>query len=149
MSANVYKATGPDGDSIFESSSKGFTDAATDARAAAKIAAQNVKDGFGWSVYKAAFGVSFGVVFTGVFLTELLPAQNVLRRGLEDGADAAFDAIEARKVPVGAEAYDEHDIADPVPAAKSAKPVQQARKPLASAHRAELKPTRPKARTSR
>ena len=39
--------------------------------------------------YYAAYGMSYGLVFSGVFLKELLPASNPLRRGFEDGAAAA------------------------------------------------------------
>ena len=101
MSTTTYAPTDEIRDeSIFETSAHAISDAAVDARASAKAAAQSVKDGVGRGAYKAAFGVSFGVVFTGVFLTELLPVQSSLRRGLEDGAGAALDAIDARRHPV-------------------------------------------------
>jgi len=35
-------------------------------------------------------------VFTAVFLVELLPENNVVRRGLEDGAEAGFDSAIAK-----------------------------------------------------
>jgi hypothetical protein len=38
------------------------------------------------------------VVFGGVFLQELLPENNTLRRGFKEGAEAAFDAGASRKV---------------------------------------------------
>ncbi len=100
MSSTTYVETERE-ESLLQTSAHALSDAAVDARAQAKVAAQNVKAGVGWSVYKAAFGVSFGVVFTGVFLTELLPVESSLRRGLEDGAGAALDAIETRKVTRG------------------------------------------------
>jgi hypothetical protein len=135
MSAHTATIDDLDQDSIFHSSAQGVSDAAADARAHAIAAAQNVKDGVSWTVYKAAFGASFGVVFTGVFLTELLPGQSSLRRGLEDGAADALDAIELRKrrrreEQAAAESETDESRAEP-----------------AASHPAEARRTRPRSAT--
>jgi len=79
-----------------ETAQKALGDAAANARESAKIAAQKVKETARSGVYNTAYGVSFGVVFSAVFLTELLPEGNVVRRGLEDGAEAGFDSAVAK-----------------------------------------------------
>ena len=72
--------------------------ATASAGASVKTAAGKTGDVIGVGAYKGAYGVSYGLVFGAVFLKELLPAGNVVRRGFEDGAQAAFEAIEDRKV---------------------------------------------------
>lgn len=47
--------------------------------------------------YHGAYGASYGIVFTAVFLKEFLPVGSTVRRGLEEGAEAAFDAVAARR----------------------------------------------------
>jgi hypothetical protein len=81
-----------------ESAAESFGDATSNARASAKVAARKVRSTVGTGVYKSAYGVSYGVVFGGVFLKELLPENNTLRRGFEEGAEAAFDAVANRKL---------------------------------------------------
>lgn len=61
-----------------------------------KAAAGKVGSAAYSGVYHAGYGVAFGVVFSGVFLVELLPENNVLRRGFEDGAEEGVDAANAR-----------------------------------------------------
>jgi hypothetical protein len=80
--------------------------ARADATESAKLAAAKVQNGVSVGAYYTAYGVSYGFVFTGVFLKELLPINNPIRRGLEDGAVAAIDAVESRRaaLPSG----DEH-----------------------------------------
>lgn len=73
-----------------DAASQSISDARADATASAKAAALKVQTGVGVGAYYAAYGVSFGVVFSGVFLKELLPLNNALRRGFEDGAQAAI-----------------------------------------------------------
>jgi hypothetical protein len=48
--------------------------------------------------YHAAYGASYGVVFGGVFLKEFLPESSAVRRGLEQGSQAAIDAVASRRV---------------------------------------------------
>ncbi|WP_020179878.1 hypothetical protein [Methylopila sp. M107] len=78
--------------------------AGASAGASVKSAAGKSGELIGVGAYKGAYGVSYGVVFSAVFLKELLPVGNSLRRGFEDGADAAFTAVEARKSTADVEA---------------------------------------------
>ena len=81
-----------------ESAVETVGEATTNARESAKLAATNVKVVVGYGSYKLAYGISYGLVFGGVFVKELLPESNSLRRGFEEGAEAAFDAAARRKV---------------------------------------------------
>ena len=66
------------------------------------------------------------MVYGVVFITELLPEENVLRRGLEEGADAALDAHGKLKIEEEIE-----EIATPAPKAArkaAAKPRKKAAK---------------------
>jgi len=81
---------------VLETAAKSVGDATTRARESAKIAARKVRETAHSGVYNAAYGLSFGVVFTAVFLVELLPENNVVRRGLEDGSEAGFDSAVAK-----------------------------------------------------
>lgn len=87
-----------------ETAAEYVTAAGATAGASVKTAAGKTGEVVGVGAYKTAYGVSFGLVFGAVFLKELLPSGNALRRGFEDGADAAFDAAEARKARVETEA---------------------------------------------
>jgi hypothetical protein len=102
MSARTKEAVGTSPLSVLgealESAAETFGDATTNARASAKVAAKKVRETLSAGAYKSAYGVSYGVVFGGVFLKELLPENNVLRRGFEEGAEAAFDAVASRKL---------------------------------------------------
>jgi hypothetical protein len=71
-----------------DAASQSIGDARADATASAKSAALKVQTGVGAGAYYTAYGVSYGLVFSGVFLKELLPVNNALRRGFEDGAEA-------------------------------------------------------------
>ncbi|MFC7054254.1 hypothetical protein ACFQI3_16295 [Hansschlegelia quercus] len=84
------------GDAL-ETAAEYVSAAGATAGASVKSAAAKTGEVAGVGAYKTAYGLSFGLVFGAVFLKELLPAGNALRRGFEDGADAAFDAVEARK----------------------------------------------------
>lgn len=84
------------GDAL-EAAAESIGDASANASESAKIAAAKVKSGVSAGAYHGAYGVAFGLVFTGVFLKELLPADSAVRRGFEEGAEAAFDAVAARK----------------------------------------------------
>lgn len=59
-------------------------------------AARKVKKAASSGLYNVSYGASFGVVFAAVFLVELLPGSNVIRRGLEDGAEAGLDSAIAK-----------------------------------------------------
>src|ERR1700721_4301344 len=79
-----------------ETAAGSLGDAATNAKASARVAARKVKDAAHSGAYHTAYGAAFGVVFSAVFLVELLPANNVFRRGFEDRAEAGFDAAIAK-----------------------------------------------------
>lgn len=98
--------------------------AGASAGASVKSAAGRTGEIAGAGVYRSAYGLSYGLVFSAVFLKELLPTGNAVRRGFEDGAEAAFDAIEARKAPAEP-VEDEAPEAAPKPRTrKAAKPAE-------------------------
>jgi hypothetical protein len=43
--------------------------------------------------YSTAYALSFGIVYTAVFVTQLLPKDNPVMHGFRDGADAARDSV--------------------------------------------------------
>jgi len=57
-----------------------------------------VQQRIGSGAYYTGYGLSYGIVFSAVFLTELLPEGNVIRRGFEDGAAAGMSAAHRRQV---------------------------------------------------
>lgn len=75
-----------------ESAAGRFEKGSDHARQSAINAAGNTQRIFKTGLYNTAYGLSYGLVFATVYVTELLPKDGVLRRGLEDGADAALDA---------------------------------------------------------
>jgi hypothetical protein len=85
------------GDAL-ESAAETFGEATANARASAKVAARKAERLFSAGVYKGAYGISYALVFGAVFIKELLPEDNVLRRGFEEGAEAALDAAASKKV---------------------------------------------------
>jgi hypothetical protein len=76
----------------------------------AKQASGTVGRAFTVGIYNTAYWTSYGVVYTTVFLKELLPADNTLRRGLEEGAVAA---LEARGKAHASEQGDEEEVVAP------------------------------------
>jgi len=116
MSTTVEEATEHNpfsalGDAL-ESAADAIGDATSDARASAKIAAKKVQSTVGAGVYKTAYGLSYGIVFSTVFLTELLPENSSLRRGFEDGAADAREAVATRKIQTLSQAHhDDHEEA--------------------------------------
>jgi hypothetical protein len=89
--------------------------AASQVGATAKTAVHKAAGVANTGAYRAAYGLAYGVVFSGVFLVELLPENNVFRRGFEDGAEEGFDAAlvkaEARKGKRPAVTSDEEELA--------------------------------------
>lgn len=68
--------------------------ARTDATSFTQTTAGKLQSSIGKGAYYTTYGVSYGVVFTGVFLKELLPSESALRRGFEQGvADGARAAM--------------------------------------------------------
>jgi hypothetical protein len=75
-----------------ESAADTFEHAAANAPESARRAARVTKRALGIGVFKAFYGISYGLVYTGVFITELFPEQSTVRRALTEGAEAAIDA---------------------------------------------------------
>ncbi len=84
------------GDAL-KSAAETWGDATANPRESAKAAARKVKDSAGTGVYKSAYGLSYGIVFSAVFLKELLPESSLVRRGFEEGAESAKAAVVRRK----------------------------------------------------
>lgn len=86
--ANVFSMLGD----TLESAAEAFEEASVSSSESAKRAAQTTKRALGNWLHGAAYGVSYGLVYAGVFVTELIPENNLVRRGLAEGAEAALDA---------------------------------------------------------
>jgi hypothetical protein len=80
------------GDAL-ESAAESFEEATVTARDSAKKAATTTRRVFSKGVHRTAYGLSYGVIYASVFLTELWPEENPWRRGLVEGAQ---DALEER-----------------------------------------------------
>jgi hypothetical protein len=122
VESNPFAAIGE----VLETAASRFEEGTSNARENAKHAADSTKKAVTSGLYNGSFGLSYGIVFATVYVTELLPKDSVVRRGLEDGADAAFEAHEKRAVANG--------TAEPAESAKpaaAAKP-KRARKSKAS-----------------
>ena len=79
------------GDTL-ESAAESFEEATANSRDSAKRAAATTKRALGIGVHKAAYGVAFGLVYSAVFITEMLPKGNLVRRGFIEGTEAALDS---------------------------------------------------------
>jgi hypothetical protein len=79
------------GDTL-ESAAESFEEATASSRDSAKRAAATTKRALGNGVHKAAYGVAFGLVYSAVFITEMLPKGNLIRRGFIEGTEAALDS---------------------------------------------------------
>src|ERR1700683_1303230 len=86
--ANVFSMLGD----TLESAAEAFEEASVNSSESAKRAAQTTKRALGNWVHGAAYGVSYGLIYAGGFVTELIPETNVVRRGLAEGAEAPLDA---------------------------------------------------------
>ena len=75
-----------------ESAADTFEQAAANAPESARRADRVTKRALGMGVFKAFYGISYGLVYSGVFITELFPEQSTVRRALTEGAEAAIDA---------------------------------------------------------
>jgi hypothetical protein len=92
--ANPFASLGE----ALETAAEHFEEGSANARQSAKNAAGTTQRIFKVGLYNTAYGLSYGLVFATVYLTEMLPKDGVLRRGLEEGADAAFEAQSKVKV---------------------------------------------------
>jgi len=86
---------------VAASAADGFKKAKRDAAAAAERTAPAIKRSVSKGAYMLAYGLSFGAVYTGEVIVELLPEDGALRQGLRDGADAARDARAAHRSGLG------------------------------------------------
>jgi hypothetical protein len=86
-----------------ESGAGAFEKASVSSVESTKRTARTIELAVASGLHKAAYGVSYGVVYAGSFLAELLPKENVVRRGFVEGAEAALDARKkaypARRIP--------------------------------------------------
>jgi len=119
------------GDTL-ESAAETFEEATANSRDSAKRAAATTKRVFGNGVHKTAYGIAFGLVYAGVFVTELLPSGNLIRRGFVEGTEAAIDSrrkakIAPRKTVKKAGKDEPADEAKAAPAASKKKPKTSAR----------------------
>jgi hypothetical protein len=78
------------GDTL-ESAAETFEEATANSRESAKRAAATTKRVFGNGVHKTAYGVAYGLVYSAVFITEMLPKGNVIRQGFIEGTQAAIE----------------------------------------------------------
>src|ERR1700761_4390133 len=79
------------GDTL-ESAAESFEEATSNSRDSAKRAAATTKRAIGIGVHKAAYGIAFGLVYSAVFITEMLPKGNAIRRGFIDGTEGAMNS---------------------------------------------------------
>ena len=84
------------GDTL-ESAAEALEEASINSAESAKKAAKTTKRAIGTGFHKAAYGISYGMVYAAVFLIELLPEENGIRRGFVEGAEAALDARQKAK----------------------------------------------------
>jgi hypothetical protein len=94
---NVFSILGD----TLESAAEAFEEARVSSTESAKRAAEITKRGLPNLLHNAAYGVSYGLVYAGVFVTELMPEDNLVRRGLREGAEAALDARKKAAVAKG------------------------------------------------
>jgi hypothetical protein len=88
----------------FSALGKALGSAAEKLEAGTNVALQSAKktaaatgEVFAGGVYNTSYWISYGFVYTAVYLTELLPEENSFRRGLEEGTSAAQTKIHAAK----------------------------------------------------
>jgi hypothetical protein len=124
---NAFSALGD----ALESAAEKFEEGSAVARQSAKAAAKTTRRFFADGVYNSAYWVSYGFVYSAVYLTELLPEDNSIRRGLEEGATAAQTKAHAGK---------ETEVEAPPPVARSSKSKSKAKGRGATKQRAEKEP---------
>src|SRR5579872_229750 len=79
------------GDTL-ESAAETFEEATANSRDSAKRAAATTKRALGIGAHKAAYGIAFGLVYSAVFITEMLPKENIIRRGFIEGTEGALES---------------------------------------------------------
>jgi hypothetical protein len=82
------------GDAL-ESAAEKFEEGTAVATRSAKNAAKTTRKLFAGGVYNSAYWISYGLVYSTVYLIELFPESNSFRRGLEEGASDAQAKVHA------------------------------------------------------
>jgi hypothetical protein len=128
-----------------ESAADSFEQAAANAPESARRAARVTKRALGIGVFKAFYGIAYGLVYSGVFVTELLPEQSTVRRALTEGAEAAISARHKAgsksKAKVSFEPLHEEEAPAPVVPVVPVKAV--AKRPAKAAKTAAIAAARP------
>ena len=116
------------GDTL-ESAAETFEEATANSRDSAKRAAATTKRALGNGVHKSAYGIAFGLVYAGVFVTEMLPKENLIRRGFVEGTEAAIDSRRKAKTAPrkAAKKAESTETEKPAPVAAKKKPKTSAR----------------------
>lgn len=126
-----------------ESAADTFEQAAANAPESARRAARVTKRALGIGVFKAFYGISYGLVYSGVFITELFPEQSTVRRALTEGARAAIDARHGAhresKPKASAEVHHELEEAIVLTTKTSARPARKVAKKRAEKFDAAVK----------
>jgi len=131
-----------------ESAADTFEQAAANAPESARRAARVTKRALGIGVFKAFYGIAYGLVYSGVFVTELLPEQSTVRRALTEGAEAAISARHKAgsksKAKVSFEPLHEEEAPAPVVPVVPVVPVKAvAKRPAKAAKTAAIAAARP------
>jgi hypothetical protein len=113
---NVFSMLGD----TLESAAEALEEASVSSSESAKRAAKTTKRALANLLHDTAYGVSYGLVYAGVFITELMPEDNLVRRGFAEGAEAALDARKKAVATKGPKSKGKMVKAAPV--AKAAKP---------------------------
>lgn len=79
------------GDTL-ESAAESFEEATANSKDSAKRAAATTKRALANGVHKTAYGLAYGIVYSAVFVNELMPKGSLIRRGFEEGSEAAIDS---------------------------------------------------------
>ena len=113
------------GDTL-ESAAETFEEATSNSRDSAIRAAATTKRALGNGVHKTAYGIAFGLVYSAVFITEMLPKGNIIRRGFIEGTEAALDSRrKAQAARKAAPKANKTDKAEPVSAKPAAGPAKK------------------------
>jgi hypothetical protein len=91
--ANVFSSLGE----ALGSAAEKFEEGSAVSRQSVGEAAKVTRSLFVKSIYKSAYWTSYGLVFSGVYLIELLPEKSSFRRGLEEGATNAQTKVHEGK----------------------------------------------------
>jgi hypothetical protein len=138
------------GDAL-ESAAESLEQATANAPESARRAAQTTRRALGTGFYKACYGLSFGIVYSAVFIAELVPENSTMARAFREGAEAAREArrrartarAKAKSIPAPAPTADSTETAIAHRSGGSARQraAKTARKPVPAARRTQREPT--------